>query len=299
VPRIDDRFLDCSVYLYPTEDAARRGERIGGSGFLVAVPGSDDGWLLERPCPREGIHHLYVVSNRHLLRGPDHDFRPKPVVRLNTRDGGFAVIDATLGDWVCSDDHDLAVLPIPYREHHRFLSVSTDSFLTRQTAARHDVGIGDEVFMVGRFVSHDGKQRNLPSVRFGHISMMPSASERGRHPSNLSGEQEGFLVEVHSVSGYSGSPVFVRPFPAPKLPVWSSTNTAVSEVRIYPEGLAASPLQRGPWLLGVEWGYVHNHDQRQNNTGMSGVVPAWFLRDLLDTDRLRALRRTEQEAETG
>jgi hypothetical protein len=35
---------------------------------------------------------------------------------------------------------------------------------------------GDEVLLPGRFISHDGRQRNKPILRFGNISMLPDAS---------------------------------------------------------------------------------------------------------------------------
>jgi hypothetical protein len=53
----------------------------------------------------------------------------------------------------------------------------------------------------------------------------------------------------------------------------------------------------GPWLLGVEWGYISSHEQGYNNTGVSGVVPAWHLLDLLNTQGLVGQRKLEQEAE--
>lgn len=297
VPRIDNRFLDCSVYLYPTLDDANQGKKAGGSGFLVAVPGYGDGWMLEGRCPRSDIHHLYVVSNRHLIKRPEERFTPSPVVRLNTHAGQIDVIDVEIGDWVCSEEHDLAVLPIPYRKYHKYLSVSVDDFLTKPIASERDVGIGDEVFMVGRFVRHDGVQRNMPSARFGHISMLADANEPCHHPSNKSEKQESFLIEIHSMPGYSGSPVFVRPFSAPKLLARYGGNTVVSGFTFGGGPHEPSEVSGGPWLLGVEWGYIRNHDQSLNNTGMSCVVPAWLLRDLLDAETLKDQRRMEQEEE--
>lgn len=53
------------------------------------------------------------------------------------------------------------------------------------------------MFFLGRFVTHDGKQRNLPTVRFGNLATMPwepVLTERGLR-------QESFLVEARSLSG--------------------------------------------------------------------------------------------------
>src|SRR5687768_1889537 len=65
VHRIDPRFLDCSVYLYPDEKCAENGVNVGASGFLLAMPMDGAGWLLGGRCPSPGAHHLYVVANRH------------------------------------------------------------------------------------------------------------------------------------------------------------------------------------------------------------------------------------------
>ena len=62
------------------------------------------------------------------------------------------------------------------------------------------------------------------------------------HPSNKSEEQESFLVEIHSISGYSGSPVFVRPFMVAKLRPDFGTNTNVTQSTIMDLPYAGSPL---------------------------------------------------------
>ena len=286
VPRIDDKFLDCSAYLYPCQADAERGERIGATAFLVAVPGFGPGWLLDGQCPWRDFHHCYIVSNRHVAQA-------NTVVRLNTDDGRFDVLPFTSDDWAFSFEHDLAVVPIEYNKAHNYLFVTTELFLTKEKAAHHDVGIGDEVFMVGRFISHDGKQRNSPSIRSGRVAMMPG--EPVHHPSNPTHEQVSFLVEMRSISGYSGSPVFVRPTPTEKLLTFpgSGGNTAVREYSNWP---GMPPMAGGPWLLGVDWGYINKHDEHANNSGVSGVVPAWHLLDLLNTDRFVMQRKIEQES---
>jgi hypothetical protein len=53
------------------------------------------------------------------------------------------------------------------------------------------------VFMVGRVITHEGKQKNLPSARFGNITMMPV--EPLRHMRGIN--QESFVVEMRSIGG--------------------------------------------------------------------------------------------------
>ena len=119
--------------------------------------------------------------------------------------------------------------------------------------------------MVGRFLKHDGKQTNHPVLRFGNIAMMPTMIE---HPA-FGIKQESFLVEVHSISGFSGSPVVAR-------------------VRVDEAGFHGWKYK----LLGVNWGHwtvkhgkVLTDDPEdadiELHMRMAMVIPTWRLRELL------------------
>lgn len=54
MPWIEPQYLDCAVYLYPSEAAAQDGDRIGGSGFLLGLPLSEVSQVF-----------LCVVTNKH------------------------------------------------------------------------------------------------------------------------------------------------------------------------------------------------------------------------------------------
>jgi hypothetical protein len=261
MPRIDESLLDCVAYLYHTEDDAREAQRSGGTAFLLGVPS----------LAIKDIWHLYVVSNRHVAV-------KNPIVRLCMATGESDILQVGDG-WHYTSDQDVAVAPVILSRQHRFKFVKLEHCLTKEiAAARHiDIGLGDDVFMVGRLIGHDGKQRNLPSLRSGIISMTPM--EPVYHESNSGKLQESYLVEIRSICGYSGSPVFVR------LPCRDLIRDA------WPNDFATwQGRSPGPWLLGVEWGYIGTHKQEDNNTGISGVVPAWILKDLLMSPKLAAQR---------
>lgn len=62
---------------------------------------------------------------------------------------------------------------------------------------------GDEVCAVGLYTSHYGHTRNMPVARIGHIAALPEekvATDRGH--------VYGYLIELQSIAGLSGSPVF-------------------------------------------------------------------------------------------
>jgi hypothetical protein len=159
---------------------------------------------------------------------------------------------------------------------------------------------GDDCFIIGRFINHEGQQKNQPSLRFGNIAQMPYEPIMRQTLDGRRVPQDSYLVEAHSISGYSGSPVFVHLAPGylrPERP------------------LLRSDVWHGPWLLGITWGYlqgqevpVYNRDPAsgrltkshmvaQTNSGMMGVVPAWKLDSLMRDPRLVRLRQSRYKEE--
>ena len=280
MPRIDDHILECVVYLYPSEAHAKAGERAGGSGFIIGLPSGQhqDAWA------------LYVVTNSHVIREGQ-----SRVIRLNTKDGDFEAVATRDDHWYHHPDgDDLAVCPIGIADdRYKFKFISTTMFLTQVIIQEHNIGAGDDAFLVGRFVNHEGKQRNMPTVRFGNIAMMPWEpiwqESRGIR-------QESFLVEMRSIGGYSGSPVFV----------W------IPPLVHRPETRALRTQAVGPWLMGVDWGHTASYEtvleqdcktpvqekwKIRANTGMTAVVPAWRLADLLNSEELVLHRKKMDDSE--
>jgi hypothetical protein len=73
-------------------------------------------------------------------------------------------------------------------------------------------------------------------------------------------------------------------------------NTAIGRFSTY--GPKEMSSNAGPWLLGIEWGYIgSDHVQDNNNTGISGVVPAQRLLEWLYSPTLVAQRSIEQAEE--
>jgi len=202
-------------------------------------------------------------------------------------------IALTKSDWIHhSGGDDLAVCPVILPETiYRAHLVGIHQFITIEMVTEYGIGIGDEVFVIGRFVTREGKQRNIPTARFGAIAQMneePIWHEYGF-------QQEAFLAEVRSISGFSGSPVFVH------IPPWSWRPDRDPTSKGY-----------GQWLLGVDFCHLaspewvrdpqsiagkrlDNGGYVNSNTGLMGVIPAWKLHDLLMEEPLvEARERNEQ-----
>ena len=271
MPRITDDLLDCVFYLYPTEEAARQGEATGGTGFFVGVP--------SQVSP--GKFYVYGVTNSHVIKEGRSS-----VVRAKSRTGGHDVIVVPPESWIHHrDGDDIAAFMVSLKPDHGVRFVSQQTWATREKLATYDIGPGDDVCMVGRFVNHDGKQQNLPSLRFGNISMMPS--EPILSPRGLL--QESYLIECRSLPGFSGAPVFVY-----------GSGVHLGKPRT---GLLPFLLLGIDWCHPPKWENVYERDKEtqtaqgycvKSNSGMAGVVPVWKLEELLNEDFFMNIRERHE-----
>ncbi len=243
----------------------------GGSGFWVGVPSTI--------MPK--VFYKYAVTNRHVIEGG------APVIRLNLSGGRTDVLDLQCSDWVCSRSDDIAVCDLENRTDENKSQVTfltTDSFVTGADIQKYGIGPGTEVFMLGRFMSYEGKVQNEPSARFGKLSIVCSEKIKqiGGHL------QDSLLVEMHSIGGYSGSPVFIY------------VN------RYLPGTRSLDEWEWKLWFLGVDWGHLTKRekvfDKNDNrlgyvdiNSGLAGVVPCQKLLDLLNEEELVSKRIKNDE----
>ncbi len=301
VPRISDAFTDCAVYIYGSLLDAQLGLHQGGSGFLVYVPFDQN--------PEVG--HIYVVTNRHVIMKSS-----EPSVRLNRKDGTVECLETNISQWKQHPDgDDVAVFPLFFDcRDLRFWSVPIRDFITEKLIHEEDIGIGDDTFMVGRFINHEGTQKNAPALRFGNIAMMAKETIT----SSNGYDQQSFLVEVRSLPGYSGSAVFMHS------PNAMNDMSARREGRDKPSDKATEfPIvdpsvidtmmgfmkPKGPYLLGIDWCHIPREARIRSrdgepieegwyveeNTGMAGVIPAWKIRDILDNEEFKMHRKSADD----
>jgi len=288
-------------------DDAKLGEHFGGSGFLVSVH------LEQNPLWWNG----YVVTNWHVIRRADC-----AVIRLN---GSVEFIETSPNEWFRHPDgDDIAVIPVDLQyEHLRFWSIDIKYFVTPQLIFEEDIGIGDDTIMVGRFVSHEGQQRNSPAARFGNIAMMA-----GEKIQTKERDQEAFLVEVRSLPGYSGSPVFIYSPCAMNdmserrggrkkgeyLPGQNPSIRKEGQVTVtnFDLGDLYWTHPKGPFLLGIDFCHLNRREmvREQNgdkvrqgwyveeNTGMAGVIPAWKIAEVLNGEALKKMRENDDREVT-
>jgi hypothetical protein len=162
MPRTSDWFLDCVFYIYNSELAANENdERVGGSGFLVA----------KRRPDNPSAFQIFGVTAAHVISGAK-----TPFLRFNKRfENEIQVLEVSKSKWKQHfGGDDISVARLEISPHvYRTLCIETERFVTDDVLTEKDIGIGDNVFMVGRFVHHSGGvAQNIPSVRFGNIAMM-------------------------------------------------------------------------------------------------------------------------------
>ena len=163
MPSIDPQFLDCTIYLYPNKIAAMRGAQAGGCGFLVTIPYEQEINGVQRS-------HVYAVTNSHVIREGN-----SPVIRLNRLEGQTEVLALKYKNWTDDwEEDDLAVcmLDDTIMNRFRWLAPFPSSFVKEDMIGGRIVGVGTDVVTIARFISHDGKQENMPVALFGNISML-------------------------------------------------------------------------------------------------------------------------------
>ncbi|MGI8923361.1 MAG: S1 family peptidase [Fimbriimonadales bacterium] len=271
--------LDTVFFLYPDERSAQEGRSAGGSGFLVAIPSTGS---------PHTFHHVYAVTNWHVVVPGGFT-----VLRVNKKDGGTDVIPTEAHEWTYRDKGpDIAVRQLGFDTNiHKVEALLIDSYCLRNAEIRDlEINAGEDVFMVGRFLDYDGTEGIVPAMRFGNISIMRATVRR---ETGYLGE--AVIVDMHSRTGFSGSPVFVFRTAGS---IFAGANTLVGGGHLLK-------------LLGVHFGQFreawdivpHSGQGLEASTveltegmkvaGMSGmtvVCPAENLLQLLDCESIRCER---------
>src|SRR5215510_3828162 len=86
-----------------------------------------------------------------------------------------AILEFGPEEWHFLPQYDVAVIPMPFHTRQRAATITTGTFVHKEMFDRTGpLGVGSDVFMIGRFIDHDGGQTTRPAARFGHISVLPA-----------------------------------------------------------------------------------------------------------------------------
>jgi hypothetical protein len=180
-----------------------------GTAFFFSITTPPIQWFVV-------VTALHVVSNVQTRSADGTTFvnsdDGKTFLRVNTKDGGFKIIEVTEDKWFKPDMSAGEIVDIafcqcsmlPSASEFDFRAIGAELAATKDVMTAQQIGVGNEIAFAGLFVNHHGKKRNEPIVRFGNICAMPTEPV-----STKAGDIEAYLVESRSVGGLSGSPVFV------------------------------------------------------------------------------------------
>jgi len=285
MPKIPSHVIDTVFYLYRSIEDAKSGSKYGGTGFLVGVP--------SEKFP--DYYSVYGVTNWHVALDDGYS-----VIRLNTAGGDTGIFDLGPDEWeFLPGKDDIAVSPIlPFQSTFQlpgFIPIS--GFATEEIISQNAIGVGDDVFMVGRFIDYDGGVTNLPTVRFGNISLMPAPIEQ---PTGYMGKS--YCIDLHSRSGYSGSPVLVYRTLGGNLEEIQRTRKPFSSILtfLYLLGIHWGQFpERWPLIPGEELqessGLITKGGYVEGLSGMTCVIPAQQILELLNIPTIKNKRLENEE----
>lgn len=268
----------------PLRDPKTNNPHPYGTGFFVLVKNETGG--------AGGFG--YLVTARHVLRGPDGKDFTRIFLRLNKLHGDaeFIPMDLVQGGHSIVYTHpdpsvDIAVIfGMPNEDTFDF-KVVPDDMLTDRTSFSHlNIAEGSEVFFTGLFANYYGDHRNNPIVRFGRVAMLPEDriawQEEATKPPQF---VELYLLETQSYGGNSGSPVFL----------YLGADRVPGAMVVGPPVIMLAGIMRGSFNEGRPIGFVQPDAGlpipiSTQNIGIAAVTPSYLLHDILFSDELQKFR---------
>jgi hypothetical protein len=255
---------------------------LGGTGFYISrlMPGHPVQDLGDGRKLCTGALN-YFITARHVVEQVRQLGAEELFVRNNLKSGGWAYLPCALSCFTYHPDPtvDLAVVHttdgLPDFEISPWILDETPA---DDLIARHNIGVGTGVSIIGLFRHHTGTERNLPIVRTGNIAAMPE-----ERVSTKMGAMDAMLIEARSVGGLSGSPVFA--------------NLGRSQTRVNSNISTPNDFIAGTHLIGVMHGhYDENADGEKVNVGIGIVTPVAKLLEIMNlpavlADEQRVLER--------
>jgi hypothetical protein len=253
---------------------------LAGTAFFAGkgIEGTDKGFV-------------YLITAKHVIDNIRDKGCDKVYLRVNLRNQSATWVETDIQSWKFHPDDlaldvvDVAVMIVNLSSafDHRLLPLTT---FANDAFVQANIKVGLEIFLVGLFSNHSGKRKNIPIVRFGNIVAMPEEQIETEI-----GLMDAYLVEVRSLGGISGSPVFVR------FPGVTTHNTEEGPAVGLSEVYSLLGLMHGHWSISrhAEGDTVADiRGEREVNMGIAIVVPA---SKILEVIQQPAIRDREKKAE--
>ncbi len=287
LPRVPDEVLESVVFLCVDETHHGKKRKVAhGTALLVTVA--------EPAMLGPSDEHFYLVTAKHNLAAARRLKMAGKTdglyARVNTKAGGSEWVDLPLGnEWIDAPNPaaDVTVLRFPPRAGVEIFAQAfpSEHIIKGASARAHGIGAGDDLFVVGLFTSRAGTERNLPIVRSGILSCMPHEMIPDPY-----GAYDAYLVEVLSLGGLSGSPVYLyRDSPAWEVgdqPVRRYELHLLGVIRGHWDELLLKNRRKGRVVSPMAAIAYNKDDLAALNKGIAMVTPGDDILAALHTDEL-------------
>jgi hypothetical protein len=253
-----------------------------GTGFFVFVE-NDNG---------AGVYG-YLVTAKHVLKDEKGEFFRRIFVRINNKVGGSGLLPIDLTpsgakqNIFVHDDPtvDIAVVPgLADQNIFDFLAIPLSMIKSKEDFKKSTITAGSDVFFAGLFAPHLGDKINTPIFRFGRVAMLTDDRIRWQEATKPAELVELYLLETMSFGGNSGSPVFFSQGP----------DRVPGQFILGGDEITLAGVMRGNFNEPRVGGIIQTPNAVlpvfAQNIGIAAVTPAYLLRDILYSEKLKKLR---------
>jgi hypothetical protein len=263
--RIPDEIRDCCCFIYYSVAGVHK---LAGTGFFIGEKYAEDG--------PEHLRWLDLVTAKHIIENVKKK-APMATLGMRVNVTGADAVDIDIPDaaWLyhpTDESVDAAIAHINNLQGLEVRALPTEMVMNDEIIKKHGIGIGDEVVITGLFYKHHGLKKNLPILRTGNIAMMPLEPAKTCY-----GPAEAYLIELRSIAGLSGSPIFVH--------------TIFPKEGKLQHTLSWMGLMHGHWNLDNDSiDTVNNTDNEPLNVGIGIVVPAYKIMEITHQEIVMKMR---------
>jgi len=271
--RISEKVKKCVFYLgIEISDGTTQSLIYSGTGFLVS-----------HPSRRPGLNYIYFVTAKHVqvkLEKTGHF-----IFRANSPQGKSIEVKINSGEikwWFHPTDTAADIAMFTFSIDASVVDISTiptSAFATPELMETRGIGAGDEVFVIGLFAYHKGNSKNIPIVRSGNIAMIPDE----RISTSDFGDMDAYLIEVWSIGGLSGSPVFAM------------KRVGAEEAVFYLIGFIQGHWNTSPETM-IDAIEQDGKIKARENVGIAIVTPAQKILDIINCDEMKAAQKKADDS---
>jgi hypothetical protein len=252
-----------------------------GTGFLVAF--------------QEGeLSAVYLVTADHVVNQISGEYVYVRINRVSGASEGCVTTRVDKRTILRHNDkrNDIAVFPFPYDTSaiDCMPVMMGKEQIKGYRANIWEPGLGDEVALVGLYTTHYGMMKNRPVVKIGNIAAMPEEPVR-----TDVGYVTAYLIEIRSIAGLSGSPIFLN---VPHMRVKDGQIQTLSHAVYQPLGMLIGyhMVESREDQIKIPRESNFSQTSAENgiselNTGFGVAIPIERLNEILESDEVTKMRK--------